>query len=144
MKLQKYRLSDVSHLRKKNKKAGSTSKWFIFHTGTHLRQCAFLGSLKRCFLSRLKLPFIHSQNMWLQHLENGHTVCPFLTVGKPWFGWFSAIKGPRFGGALDDAARMFCEALDLQLSPENFVQKLGWVKLSAWLWAESRLGISLV
>lgn len=34
-------------------------------------------------------------------------------------------RGPRFGGALDDAARMFCEALDLQLSPETFVQKLG-------------------
>eukprot|EP00434_Breviolum_minutum_P003634 symbB.v1.2.003200.t1/scaffold166.1/size289592/2 len=34
-----------------------------------------------------------------------------------------ATIGPRFGGALDDAARMFCEALDLQLSPETFVQK---------------------
>jgi len=34
-----------------------------------------------------------------------------------------ATIGPRFGGALDDAARMFCEAFDLKLTPEKFVEK---------------------
>jgi ATP citrate (pro-S)-lyase len=32
--------------------------------------------------------------------------------------------GPRFGGALDDAAKMFAEALDSGLSPEQFVDKM--------------------
>ena len=35
------------------------------------------------------------------------------------------LRGPRFGGALDDAARMFCEAFDLKLTPEKFVERLG-------------------
>ena len=36
-----------------------------------------------------------------------------------------SLRGPRFGGALDDAARMFCEAFDLELTPERFVESLG-------------------
>lgn len=32
-------------------------------------------------------------------------------------------RGPRFGGALDDAARMFCDAYEQKLSPEAFVEK---------------------
>ncbi|CAK9090544.1 unnamed protein product, partial [Durusdinium trenchii] len=34
-----------------------------------------------------------------------------------------ATIGPRFGGALDEAARMFSEALDRNWSPEKFVEK---------------------
>merc|ERR1711972_832996 len=32
--------------------------------------------------------------------------------------------GPRFGGALDDAAKMFSEAHDSGLSPKDFVEKM--------------------
>merc|ERR1719414_2875516 len=32
--------------------------------------------------------------------------------------------GPRFGGALDDAARMFTEAVDSGVSPKDFVDKM--------------------
>ncbi|CAK0825505.1 unnamed protein product, partial [Prorocentrum cordatum] len=32
--------------------------------------------------------------------------------------------GPRFGGALDDAARMFSEAYDSGISPKDFVDKM--------------------
>ena len=46
---------------------------------------------------------------------------PLLTY-RDYHIWF---RGPRFGGALDDAARMFCEAFDLQLTPEKFVERLG-------------------
>eukprot|EP00438_Fugacium_kawagutii_P012450 Skav232878 [mRNA] locus=scaffold1432:67828:93143:- [translate_table: standard] len=41
-----------------------------------------------------------------------------------------APSGPRFGGALDDAARMFCDAFDLKLSPEKFVESLGAERLN--------------
>mmetsp|Transcript_53771 Transcript_53771/g.144958 ORF Transcript_53771/g.144958 Transcript_53771/m.144958 type:complete len:207 (-) Transcript_53771:82-702(-) len=34
-----------------------------------------------------------------------------------------ATIGPRFGGALDDAARMFAGALDKAISPEEFVEQ---------------------
>ncbi|CAJ1403459.1 unnamed protein product [Effrenium voratum] len=34
-----------------------------------------------------------------------------------------ATIGPRFGGALDDAARMFSQALDARLTPAEFVEK---------------------
>merc|ERR1712232_944963 len=34
-----------------------------------------------------------------------------------------ATIGPRFGGALDDAARMFSEALDKGLKPIDFVEE---------------------
>merc|ERR1711902_288938 len=32
--------------------------------------------------------------------------------------------GPRFGGALDDAAKMFAEAHDSGVSPKDFVEKM--------------------
>merc|ERR1712051_974170 len=32
--------------------------------------------------------------------------------------------GPRFGGALDDAARMFAEAHDSGVSPKDFIEKM--------------------
>merc|ERR1712079_699694 len=32
--------------------------------------------------------------------------------------------GPRFGGALDDAAKMFAEAHDSGVSPKDFIEKM--------------------
>merc|ERR1712062_483956 len=39
------------------------------------------------------------------------------------FGGLLTI-GPRFGGALDDAAKMFAEAHDSGVSPKDFIEKM--------------------
>merc|ERR1719433_2174780 len=41
--------------------------------------------------------------------------------------------GPRFGGALDDAARMFAQAVDSGVSPKDFVEKMKKTNQLSWV-----------
>ena len=138
-----------SHLRKMNRK----SRVYIVAEAFCLSLVS--KDLKRCFLLKFECTFHSTKTtyynwlvvwkhllfslgkmipIWRAYFSNGLVPPPTRTSWKwshvlfsPWeFPMDSdGPKGPRFGGALDDAARMFCEALDLQLSPETFVQKLG-------------------
>jgi hypothetical protein len=76
-----------------------------------------------------------------------HSVTALGAIIKPWLGWVTGAHntivtsragkdlisclvsglltiGPRFGGAIDDAARYFQDARDRNLDPDEFVEEM--------------------